>query len=517
MVHNLGKADAAVTCVEASERGRMIAVGYRDGALRVFHVTTRQELANIQASQDAITNVLIAPKDDALIALTQQKMWQADFDPRHPEATVASLFLPVWYEGYNRPIFKWESTYATQAPEEKFGLFPLIFGTLKATFYTMIIAVPLALLAAVYTSEFLNPAWRMRVKPVIETMASLPSVVLGFLAAVLFAKYIEKIVPSVLAGFVVIPLCYLLGAFLWHLLPYRWVLRLQKYRILILIPPLVIGVWLAYKFFGPAAEALFFAGDIKRWLLGQIGNGVGAWLLLTLPAGAVITAFIFLTFVNPKLRSLAERLSRRQFAWVNLGKFAVGVVIAFVGAWLFSFLLDLGGLDPRKAWMIGGMDFSPVGKFSQSNALVVGYVMGFAVIPIIYTIADDALHTVPDHLRSASLGCGATPWQTAIRIVIPTAMSGLFSAMMVGLGRAVGETMIVLMAGGNSPVMTANMFEGFRTLSGNIAFELPEAAKHTTHYRTLFLAGLVLFVMTFFINTLAESVRIRFRKRAYQL
>ena len=168
-------------------------------------------------------------------------------------------------------------------------------------------------------------------------------------------------------------------------------------------------------------------------------------------------------------------------------------------------------------WLIGGMDFSPVGKFSQSNALVVGYVMGFAVIPIIYTIADDALHTVPDHLRSASLGCGATPWQTAIRIVIPTAMSGLFSAMMVGLGRAVGETMIVLMAGGNSPVMTANMFEGFRTLAGNIAFELPEAAENTTHFRTLFLAGLVLFVMTFFINTIAEAVRIRFRRRAYQL
>jgi phosphate transport system permease protein len=143
--------------------------------------------------------------------------------------------------------------------------------------------------------------------------------------------------------------------------------------------------------------------------------------------------------------------------------------------------------------------------------------MGFAIIPLIYTIAEDALSTVPEHLRAASLGAGATPWQTATRIIIPTAMSGLFSACMIGLGRAVGETMIVLMAAGNTPVMEWNLFNGFRTLSANIAVEMPEAVQGSGHYRTLFLAALVLFVMTFAINTVAESVRLRFRKRAYQL
>jgi phosphate transport system permease protein len=143
--------------------------------------------------------------------------------------------------------------------------------------------------------------------------------------------------------------------------------------------------------------------------------------------------------------------------------------------------------------------------------------MGFAIIPIIYTLAEDALSTVPEHLRSASLGAGATPWQTAVRIIIPTAMSGLFSAMMIGLGRAVGETMIVLMAAGNTPVMNMNIFEGFRTLSANIAVELPEAPVGETHYRTLFLAALTLFAMTFLVNTIAEAVRLRFRRRAYQL
>src|SRR6185436_17755563 len=108
--------------------------------------------------------------------------------------------------------------------------------------------------------------------------------------------------------------------------------------------------------------------------------------------------------------------------------------------------------------------------------------------------------------RSASLGAGATPWQTATRIIIPTAMSGLFSAVMIGVGRAVGETMIVLMAAGNTAEISWNIFNGFRTLSANIAVELPEAAKDSTHYRTLFLAALVLFAMTFVLNTVAEVV-----------
>ena len=158
-----------------------------------------------------------------------------------------------------------------------------------------------------------------------------------------------------------------------------------------------------------------------------------------------------------------------------------------------------------------------LGTYEQRNALVVGFVMGFAIVPIIYTLAEDALSSVPAHLREASFGCGATPWQTAVRVIVPTATSGLFSACMIGLGRAVGETMIVLMATGNTAIMDWNVFNGFRTLSANIAVELPEAVVGSTHYRMLFLAALVLFALTFVINTLAEVVRQRFRKRAFQL
>ena len=130
--------------------------------------------------------------------------------------------------------------------------------------------------------------------------------------------------------------------------------------------------------------------------------------------------------------------------------------------------------------------------------------MGFAVIPIIFTISEDALSSVPEHLKAASLALGASPWQTAVRVILPTASAGIFSALMVGFGRAVGETMIVLMATGNTPVLDWSIFNGMRTLAANIAVEIPEAPQGGTLYRVLFLAALLLFLVTFLVNTLAE-------------
>jgi len=173
------------------------------------------------------------------------------------------------------------------------------------------------------------------------------------------------------------------------------------------------------------------------------------------------------------------------------------------------------------AGVLEGTAFDPRGgvfdTYVQRNTLVVGFAMGFAVIPIIYTIAEDALNSVPEHLRAASLACGATPWQTATSIIVPTAMSGVFAAVMIGMGRAVGETMIVVMAAGNTPLIEWNLFNGLRALSATIAVELPEAVRDGSLYRMLFLAALTLFVMTFVINTVAEIVRLRFRRRAAQL
>lgn len=149
--------------------------------------------------------------------------------------------------------------------------------------------------------------------------------------------------------------------------------------------------------------------------------------------------------------------------------------------------------------------------YDQRNSLVVGMAIGFAVIPTIFSISEDAVFGVPRHLTSGSLALGATPWQTVVGVVILTASPGIFSAVMIGLGRAVGETMIVLMATGNTPIMDMNIFQGFRALSANIAVEMPESEVGSTHFRVLFLAALVLFLVTFVVNTVAEIVRQRLR------
>jgi phosphate transport system permease protein len=164
-------------------------------------------------------------------------------------------------------------------------------------------------------------------------------------------------------------------------------------------------------------------------------------------------------------------------------------------------LLFFGG--DMRSWLTYDLGIS----YDQRNAMVVGVAMGFAVVPTIFSIAEDAIFSVPKSLSYGSLALGATPWQTLVGVVIPTASPGIFSALMIGMGRAVGETMIVLMATGNTPVMDANIFEGMRTLAANIAVEIGETEVDSSHYRVLFLAAFVLFLFTFVVNTIAEIVR----------
>ena len=496
---------AAVTALACSPRTRLLAASFADGKLRLYQSTLGSELLSEDLDEPA--QALVVPsKQDALLARGKASLASIEINLYYPEVDLASLFLPVPYEGYTAPKHSWESSAGTDDFEPKLGLVPLVFGTLKATLYSMLFGAPLAILAALYTSEFMHARLRASVKSTVELMASLPSVVLGFLAALVIAPYVQSVLPAALTALFSVPLAILAGAYLWQLLPAARAVRWSGWqRFLAICLTLPVGV-AAAMVLGPVLEAFVFGGDAEAWLDGRGGGATGGWTFLLLPMVGVAVAIGF-GFL-PKGKSVAGPDGRREAGRSGLVRFLLGGLLTLSLALLAGFMLNRAGIDPR-----GGL----VDTYVQRNALIVGFAMGFAIIPIIYTLAEDALSEVPSQLREGSLGAGATQWQTAVRIVIPFAMSGLFSAVMIGLGRAVGETMIVLMAAGNTALMDLNIFNGFRTLSANIATEMPEAVRGSAHYRTLFLAALVLFAMTFVLNTAAELVRRHFRKRTQAL
>ena len=345
-------------------------------------------------------------------------------DNKHPEVSIRSLWQEVWYESYPKPDYVWQSSSANSDFEPKYSLTPLVFGTLKAAFYAMLVAMPLALMGAIYTAYFMTSKMRQYVKPSIELMGALPTVILGFLAGLWLAPIIEEYLAGLFALIIIVPLCVIAFAFAWQFLPKSTLQKIPEgWESAILIPVIILSAWFAFTVSVPL-EAFLFNGTLRDWFKTELGIG-----------------------------------------------------------------------------------------YDQRNALVVGIAMGFAVIPTIYSIAEDAIFSVPKHLTVGSLALGATTWQTMTKVVLLTASPGIFSAVMIGLGRAVGETMIVLMATGNTPVMDLSVFQGLRTLAANIAVEMPESAVDSTHYRVLFLAALVLFMFTFIFNTLAEIIRQRLREK----
>lgn len=507
--HDLDPLPGRVSAFAASRLSRQIAVADDRGNLNLYYVTNSRTLGQLKEATLAgnVYGLALSPKNDGLFAWGPEGYYKWELDIPHPEINLQQVFGKIWYEGYNGPEHVWQSSSGTDDFEAKFGLMPLIFGTIKATIYSLLIGVPLAIMAALYTSEIMQPKLRAKVKPTIEMMASLPSVVLGFLAALVIAPAVEDKVPALLASFVVMPFSLLLGAHLWQLLSHKWAAKLNKFR----IPGMLLALWVGLILSGWAgawSEQFFFLGDIKLWLSTREGRGTGGWMILLMPLSGIFVMYANARWLTPVLKRRYAAATRMTYTLVDMGRFLASTLGAFLLAWMLSALLSAIGLDPRGSY---------IDTYVQRNALIVGFIMGFAIIPIIYTLCEDALGAVPETLRAASLGAGATPWQTAVRIIIPTAASGFFSAVMIGFGRAVGETMIVLMAAGNTAVMEWNMFNGFRTLSANIAVELPEAVKDDTHYRMLYLAALSLFIMTFVLNSLAETVRQRFRKRAFEL
>lgn len=259
-------------------------------------------------------------------------------------ASWRNLLRPYQWSGYQKPVYIWQPV--SDVP--KYNIIPLIIGSLKVTLVALVFAVPLALGAAVYVSQLARPKVRELVKPVIELLAGIPSVVLGFFALVVMATVLQQV----------------------------------------------------------------------------------------------------------------------------------------------------------------------FGYTSRLNALVAGLALGFSVIPVVFSIAEDALTSVPRSYIQAALALGASRWKAAWQVVLPAALPGIFAAVALGFGRAIGETMIVLMASGNASIVSGSLLDSTRTITATIAAELGEVVFGSAHYRMLFLIGVLLFAVTFLTNLAADQIMHRLKAQA---
>ncbi len=417
----------------ASQRNRSFLTGAGDG-LSIRHSTSGKIRWQGDVGIVPVAATLDGKGEHFFIASADGEVRRYEIDDPHPEAGWRAFFGRVWYEGGPGPVYQWQSTGGTDDFEPKLSLMPLIFGSLKGTAYALLFSVPIALLAAVFSAAFLPLHVKRVVKPAMEIMSSLPSVVLGFVAGLYLAPLLEDKVPSVMLTLLALPVAALAVGWAWSRLPIAVRNRFEGGREwLVVVPFLALAAFVAWSL-GPVLESVAFV------------------------------------YRDP----------------------ATGREIADFRLWW-----------PQATGL----------KMEQRNSLVLGFMMGFAVIPVIFTIAEDSLSNVPKSLTAAAAALGANRWQVVWTVMLPVASAGIFSALMIGFGRAVGETMIMVMATGNTPLMEWNIFSGMRTLSANIAVELPEAPVGSTHYRTLFLGAVVLFAMTFVMNTAAELLRQRLRER----
>ncbi|GLT15447.1 ABC transporter permease subunit [Vibrio algivorus] len=393
------------------------------GRVNNFYTTSDNKVFSKKIAQTPPITAATSPNEQFLMTAFQDKLSLFKIDNPHPDITFTSLWQKVWYEGYPEPEFIWQSTAASNDFEAKFSLVPIAFGTLKSALFAMIFAVPISVCGAVYTAYFMTPGMRRYVKPTIELMEALPTVIIGFLAGLWLAPIVELNLLNTVLFIVLLPMVILLTALLWQAVrKFTGLGEYQGWIALFLVPVMMGFAWLIFSY-GHYFESWLFGGDVRLFMANM-------------------------------------------------------------------------GVD-----------------FDQRNALIVGFAMGFAVIPTIFTIAEDAIFSVPKHLSDGASALGATPWQCLTTVVLVTASPGIFSAVMMGLGRAVGETMIVLMATGNTPVMDWNIFEGMRTLSANIAIEMPESEVGSSHFRLLFLSAFLLFIFTFVVNSIAELIRQRLRDK----
>jgi phosphate transport system permease protein len=221
-------------------------------------------------------------------------------------------------------------------------------------------------------------------------------------------------------------------------------------------------------------------------LLGSLYVTIGA-IIICVPIG--IGSAMFIAEVAPAhlkhvLKSLVEILAAIPSVVLGL----IGIV------WLGPFLRNMLGLGTGMCGLTGSL------------------LLAFMALPTVISISEDALIGVPKTFKEAAFGLGATRWQTLWRIVLPSASSGIIAAVMLGVGRVIGETMVVMMVTGNSPVIPKSLLQPLRTLTATIAGEMGETVAGSEHYFALFAVGLILFVITFIVNFIADACLRKARK-----
>jgi len=283
----------------------------------------------------------------------------------------------------------------------------LLAGSAKAAVCALCVAVPIGLATAAFNAYFCAPRLRAWIKPALEILEAIPTVVLGLIAVAALAPWLKSNVAALLA-------------------------------LIVIVPAVLLGAGMAF-----GARLHRQSGWLPLWLL------------------PVVVAI-------------------------------VAIVIAIAGQ------REGALITPASPW----------------NAVLVGLALGLAAVPLVFSIAEDTLMSIPASHAQAALALGATRWQALTTIVIPAARSGLIAAVALGASRCIGETMIVLMASGNTPLADPDPLAGLRTLSAELVLGLPEAAPPGDTYRVLLLAALVLFALTFALNLLALRARAGLRRRA---
>jgi phosphate transport system permease protein len=329
------------------------------------------------------------------------------------------LFGKNDYAGYENEEYLWQTSVSSESQSPKYSVIPLVMGSLKASMLALIVALPLALGAAIYTAYFAPPHIRNAIKPSIEMLEAIPSVVIGFIAAVWLAPFAEQYLISI-------------------------------FSVIILLPFVVLVI-----------------AAIHGFLQSKIADKkLDSWQL---PINAILLFF----------------------------------AVAFI------FLLSLLITDWSNNNGYNSLVESASNLTLSKTAIVVSLALGVAIAPTIYTLIDDALFEVPEGVKQASFALGATKVQTLMKVVLVVAFPSIVSAIMLGFGRAFGETMIVLMVTGNTPIANWDLLSGLRTLTSNLAIELQEAPVDSTPYHILFLTAAILFAFTFVVNSVAALLKRR--------